>query len=224
MASLVVKTRQCDACSKTSIVNLPCCEGCKSVYYCNIKCQQNHWDNGHKEECILIQVEKQSGKEKCNTCSKTGVKLRCCDRCKSVYYCSSNCQKEDWDNGHKNSCKEMKYERLMQKGKDQNEAYNFASAEKYRKRAIKAAKQTNNNEVDLSVSYNKMGITCSKQYKYDEALKYYNKSLKIRFKIYGENHPEVALVYNNIAGVYLKQGKYDEALQHHNKALPIYFK
>ena len=71
------------------------------------------------------------------------------------------------------------------------------------------------------VSYNNMGITCIKQYKYDEALKYYNKSLKIRFKIYGENHPEVALVYKNIAGVYLKQGKYNEALKHNNKALII---
>ena len=101
MASLVVETWKCDACSKTSIIPLPSCQACRSVHYCNIKCQQNHWDNRHKEECKLIQEKKQSVKEKCNTCSKSGVKLRCCDRCKSVYYCSSTCQKEDWDNGHK---------------------------------------------------------------------------------------------------------------------------
>jgi len=41
----------------------------------------------------------------CKVCSKTGKKLKKCGRCKEVYYCSRDCQVEDWEAGHKNTCK-----------------------------------------------------------------------------------------------------------------------
>ena len=54
MASLTVETWTCDACGKESDVKLKCCDGCRSVYYCDVKCQKNHWDSGHKKKCKVI--------------------------------------------------------------------------------------------------------------------------------------------------------------------------
>ena len=31
------------------------CGRCRLKYYCSIKCQKNHWKNGHKEECQEFQ-------------------------------------------------------------------------------------------------------------------------------------------------------------------------
>ena len=39
----------------------------------------------------------------CKTCLKENVKLLTCGRCKSVYYCSKECQKKDWKS-HKAVC------------------------------------------------------------------------------------------------------------------------
>ena len=58
MASLTVETWQCDACGKESVTKLQCCGGCKSVYYCDAKCQQQHWNAGHKNECKAMKVQK----------------------------------------------------------------------------------------------------------------------------------------------------------------------
>lgn len=57
--------------------------------------------------------------------------------------------------------------------------------------------------------------------KYDFALQYYNKALKLAKDQYGENHPVVALSYNNIGAVYDSQGVYDKALENYEKALKI---
>lgn len=47
--------------------------------------------------------EKQAVGRSCNACgSEIGVKL--CARCKSVGYCSRECQKSDWAKGHKAAC------------------------------------------------------------------------------------------------------------------------
>ena len=58
MASLTVETWQCDACGKESDIKLQCCGGCKSVYYCDKKCQQRHWNAGHKNECKVMKLQK----------------------------------------------------------------------------------------------------------------------------------------------------------------------
>ncbi|XP_026689902.2 tudor domain-containing protein 1-like [Ciona intestinalis] len=42
----------------------------------------------------------------CNVCGKVASKL--CSSCSSVYYCSVNCQKQDWLDGHKMQCKQVK--------------------------------------------------------------------------------------------------------------------
>ena len=62
MASLTVETWQCDACGKESITKLQGCGGCKSVYYCDKKCQQQHWNAGHKNECKVMKLKKNQKK------------------------------------------------------------------------------------------------------------------------------------------------------------------
>ena len=42
-------------------------------------------------------------------------------------------------------------------------------------------------------------------FKYEKALEFYEKALKIRLKKLGEDHPDVAQTYNNMANVYENQ-------------------
>ena len=59
----------------------------------------------------------------------------------------------------------------------------------------------------------------------DKALEYYNKSLNIRIKLFGENHPDVASTYDNI-GLLYKDGLNDKenAKLYLTKARDIYLK
>jgi tetratricopeptide (TPR) repeat protein len=57
--------------------------------------------------------------------------------------------------------------------------------------------------------------------KYDTALDYYYKSLKIRIESLQPNHPDIATSYNNIGLIYNNKGEYDTALDNYNKSLKI---
>jgi tetratricopeptide (TPR) repeat protein len=57
-----------------------------------------------------------------------------------------------------------------------------------------------------------------------EAIKYYEKSLKIRQKTRPANHPDLANSYNNIGAVYANMGEYSKALSYYEKALKIFQK
>ena len=50
---------------------------------------------------------------------------------------------------------------------------------------------------------------------------YHKKALKIRKKIYGEEHADVAGSYNNLGNVYRNLGEYVQAKQCHVMALKI---
>jgi hypothetical protein len=41
----------------------------------------------------------------CFSCWKDSTRLSKCTACKRVAYCSTSCQKQDWSNGHKKTCK-----------------------------------------------------------------------------------------------------------------------
>ncbi len=41
-------------------------------------------------------------------CGTTSAHLQTCSRCRSVSYCSKECQYEDWRNGHKSRCSQNK--------------------------------------------------------------------------------------------------------------------
>ena len=44
--------------------NLNVCKGCKSVYYCDRKCQKYDWTQNHRNECISATAAKLTRKEK----------------------------------------------------------------------------------------------------------------------------------------------------------------
>ena len=52
----------------------------------------------------------------CKTCLKENVKLLNCGRCKSVFYCSKDCQKKDWKS-HKAVCSSVALEHECNSGK-----------------------------------------------------------------------------------------------------------
>ena len=68
---------------------------------------------------------------------------------------------------------------------------------------------------------NSIGYVFHVQGNYAEALLFYEKSLKIIEKVFGENHNNTATSYNNLAELYQSQGEYDKALPLYLKALKI---
>ncbi|MDR1002410.1 MAG: toll/interleukin-1 receptor domain-containing protein [Oscillospiraceae bacterium] len=69
--------------------------------------------------------------------------------------------------------------------------------------------------------YHEIGFGFYNLANYDEALRWYNKALAIKEKVFGTEHPDTAITYNNIAEVYRRKGDYDKALKWDNKALAI---
>ena len=57
--------------------------------------------------------------------------------------------------------------------------------------------------------------------KYDKAIAYYEKALKIQLATLGENHPSTATSYNNIGLAWKSKGDYDKAIEYYEKALHI---
>ena len=55
-------------------------------------------------------------------------------------------------------------------------------------------------------------------------MEYYEKSLVIKLKKLGNDHPDVAMTFNGMASVYQNQGKYDQALEYYEMALDIQLK
>ncbi|MCL2589582.1 MAG: tetratricopeptide repeat protein [Betaproteobacteria bacterium] len=74
---------------------------------------------------------------------------------------------------------------------------------------------------NLAAVYNAIGEVYRNQKKYTESLNWLNKSLEIREKILGKDHPETAQTYNNIALVYDAKGHYAKALEWYQKDLAI---
>jgi hypothetical protein len=52
---------------------------------------------------LIQKLTKPIMKNQCFCCFKTGVKLQKCGNCNIVYYCSRECQKNDWKK-HKPDC------------------------------------------------------------------------------------------------------------------------
>ena len=80
------------------------------------------------------------------------------------------------------------------------------------------------NEHDKSLKFNFIGIAYMNQGKLNESIEYYQKSLEIRLKTVGEDHPDTADSYNNIGIAYMNQGKFNEAIEYYEKSLEIQLK
>jgi hypothetical protein len=95
------------------------CSKCQNVSYCCKDCQISHWAT-HKLCCakkeaienkpLAPQSNSQDpteidAKNKTNSCAQCNLPAsNCCAKCKSVYYCSRECQTSHWST-HKKICK-----------------------------------------------------------------------------------------------------------------------
>jgi tetratricopeptide (TPR) repeat protein len=69
--------------------------------------------------------------------------------------------------------------------------------------------------------YNQLGLIKDNLGEYQEAIRFYDKSIKIAEKCKPLNHQNLAMSYNNIGLVYDSMGDYPKALSSHEKALAI---
>ena len=161
----------------------------------------------------------------CNACGKEShmeeKKFYCCEKCKSAYYCSPECQKYDWENGHKENCKRMhKLRKYNKKGTKYSEIYELEDATKKYNKSLKAAKKLNDHK-NIAKAYRHLGEVQMKLGKFAEAQNYFDTSLKELSK---EDHPrqhDVALIYDSMGDNYLKQAKLDLAHQKYELSLEI---
>ncbi|CAF1434436.1 unnamed protein product, partial [Rotaria sordida] len=77
------------------------------------------------------------------------------------------------------------------------------------------------NENHESYCYHCLGMIKYNLGQYNEAIKFYQKSLDIKEKTLPPNHPDLAASYNNIGAVYFNMGEYSKALSSHERALEI---
>eukprot|EP00980_Cylindrotheca_fusiformis_P031096 scaffold25826_cov132-Cylindrotheca_fusiformis.AAC.4 len=90
------------------------CKNCLMEYYCSRTCREEAKDY-HKAKCLQNQEEKRERRGKkmkqvaCDTCKKRQpyTKMKKCSRCRSVTYCSEECQKQDWSR-HKKDCHKLR--------------------------------------------------------------------------------------------------------------------
>ena len=107
--------------------------------------------------------------------------------------------------------------------------YNDDKALKYQinvEHLISYVSEIENFEKNLNIGniLNILGEIKKSQGKYNEALKYYKQSLKIRKKSLPKYHPDIANSYNNIGFSYYSQGNFDKAMTYYDKSLWIYKK
>lgn len=80
-------------------------------------------------------------------------------------------------------------------------------------------------ESDLaSLFYNSLGQQYSFIGNYNKAIEYYEKSLTIRLKLRGDQHPITGVSYNNLGSVWGKKSEFDKAIEYHEKSLSIRLK
>ena len=98
----------------------------------------------------------------------------------------------------------------------------YSKALYYYNRILSICGVNDDNNYWGAVSYNNIGSIYSSQGDYTQALKYYEKALKIWLDIFGENHHEVATNYNNVGYAYQSLGEYTKALEFYEKALNLW--
>ena len=81
----------------------PDCIHVKVVFYhslLGVEAMKQNQDSQKK-----VESEKSLETNKCQCCGVSSPDLKKCTRCKSVYYCNKVCQKRDWKERHRNTCR-----------------------------------------------------------------------------------------------------------------------
>ncbi|CAF4579711.1 unnamed protein product [Rotaria magnacalcarata] len=91
----------------------------------------------------------------------------------------------------------------------------FDQAEELYNELLKGA----SDDSDRGHIYHQLGKLKNRQGKYPEAIKFYEKSLKIERKTLPEDDASLAPTYSNIGGVYRNMGEYSKALEYYEKDL-----
>ncbi|WP_271766980.1 CHAT domain-containing protein [Aquimarina algiphila] len=133
--------------------------------------------------------------------------------------------KKDLEITIKNLGKEHYYAGLsyMNIGLIHNKLMKYNIAHDYFEKALLIFKREEDLQSILSV-YNNIGTLLVEKGEYDNAIKYYSKSLDIAFKIYNENNPNIAAVYLNIGNTFHSKNNYLQALYYYKNALWIFKK
>jgi tetratricopeptide (TPR) repeat protein len=74
---------------------------------------------------------------------------------------------------------------------------------------------------NISVLLNNLGITYRDLGEANKAIEYYEKSLEIDLKVFGDQHPKVAIRYNNLGSAYNDLGNANKAIEYLEKSLEI---
>ena len=90
--------------------------------------------------------------------------------------------------------------------------------------SLKFGKKDKKNMMDIAMDYTNIGTGLDALGKYKNAIKHYEKSIKIVSEISEKkgNDPEIAMHYNNIGVSYERWGQYDKALEFSLKALKVH--
>jgi tetratricopeptide (TPR) repeat protein len=75
--------------------------------------------------------------------------------------------------------------------------------------------------IALADIYHNIGVIYDEQNRLNDALTFYDKSLRIREKIVGNSHPIVAMVYENMAQIFKDQGEFKKAVELQTKVIAI---
>ena len=106
---------------------------------------------------------------------------------------------------------DTKWEKSNAAGVEAYQQGRYGEAEKRWLAALEEAESFGPDDQRLGTSLNNLGVLYQARGKYAEAEPLFKRSLAIREKALGAEHPDVIQSLNNVAGFYYNQGKYAEA-------------
>ncbi|CAF5080841.1 unnamed protein product, partial [Rotaria sp. Silwood1] len=81
--------------------------------------------------------------------------------------------------------------------------------------------QMSDDDVDMSICYDALGYILSEKHQYNSSLKWYEKSLVIKKKLFVPYDSRIISTYNSIASLHLTNNDYNRALTFYEKAFKI---
>ncbi len=91
--------------------------------------------------------------------------------------------------------------------------------EKIQKNQVKNSKT--NDEIKKAEEYNQIALEAYHNKDYPKSIEYYEKSLAINIKVYGENHKETAMSHQDLGSLYLSIGDYNSSIKHYETGAEI---